>query len=204
MLKNGGAAKKKINKKIEWSALLNDLNYVNQMNTTDNNTAFIGNDKRERRVWNMDPACWLWKKGSRLWKQSAWGNLYTSPTWSTRPTNGCGTRSTSLWVHRNLFWQLPRNGNLHSSGVLQATTAFPKPFFRAFWRVGDAVISRRNAGWTTSKCGHPYPCQNCSQGPPAEKAGEGSLRNRPSCPPTTQSVKGLNWIEVWNQIEVHV
>ena len=23
-----------------------------------------------------------------------------------RPTTGCGARSTSLWVHRNLFWQL--------------------------------------------------------------------------------------------------
>ena len=36
---------------------------------------------------------------------------------------------------------------------------------------------------TTSKNGHPCPCQNCSQWPPAEKPGEGSLLNRPSCPP---------------------
>ena len=26
-------------------------------------------------------------------------------------------------------------------------------------------------------------CQNCSQGPPAEKTGSGCLLNRPSCPP---------------------
>ena len=36
----------------------------------------------------MDPACWLWKKGSRLSKPSAWGNFSVSPTWNTRPTTG--------------------------------------------------------------------------------------------------------------------
>ena len=45
---------------------------------------------------------------------------------------------------------------------------------------------------TTSKNGHSCPCQNCSQGPPAVKSGRESLLNRLSCPPTTQSVKGLN------------
>ena len=35
------------------------------------------------------------------------------------------------------------------------------------------------AGWTTSKSGHPCPCQNCSQKPHAEKTGKGSLLNRP-------------------------
>ena len=39
---------------------------------------------------------------------------------------------------------------------------------------------RRNGGWTTSKSGHPCPCQICSQGPSAEKTGRGSLLNRPS------------------------
>ena len=28
-----------------------------------------------------------------------------------------------------------------------------------------------------------YPLRNCSQGPPAEKTGRGSLLNRPSCLP---------------------
>ena len=31
--------------------------------------------------------------------------------------------------------------------------------------------------------GDPCQCRNCSQGPPAEKTGRGSLLNRPSCPP---------------------
>ena len=46
------------------------------------------------------------------------------------------------------------------------------------WRVGDAVVSRGNARWTTSKNGHPCPCQNSSQRPPAEEIGRGSLLNR--------------------------
>ena len=50
-----------------------------------------------------------------------------------------------------------------------------------------------NAGWTTSKSGHPCPCQNCSLGPPAKKTGSGSLLNRPSCSPATNLVKGLYW-----------
>ena len=39
-----------------------------------------------------------------------------------------------------------------------------------------------NAGWI-SKSGHLCPCQNCSQWPPVEKIGRGSLLNRPLCPP---------------------
>ena len=45
---------------------------------------------------------------------------------------------------------------------------------------------------STLKSGHPCPCQDCSQQPPAEKTGRESLLNRPSCPPTIQSIKGLN------------
>ena len=45
------------------------------------------------------------------------------------------------------------------------------------------MVGRGNAGWTTSKSVHICPCQNCLQGPPAEKTGRGSLQNRFSCPP---------------------
>ena len=60
-----------------------------------------------------------------------------------------------------------------------ATTASLQLSPRAHWRVGDVVVGRRNAGWTTSKSGHSCPCQNCSYGLPAEKTGRGSLLNRP-------------------------
>ena len=58
---------------------------------------------------------------------SALGNVSASPTWSTRPMTGCEARSTPLWVHRNLFWQLSTDGNLHGLGMSHATTASPKP-----------------------------------------------------------------------------
>ena len=38
---------------------------------------------------------------------------------------------------------------------------------------------RGNAEWTASKSGHPCPCQNCSQRPPAEKTGRGSEGSSP-------------------------
>ena len=50
-------------------------------------------------------------------------------------------------------------------------------------RADDAGVGRGKAEWTTSKSAHPCLCQNCSQGPPAEKTGRGSRLNRPSYPP---------------------
>ena len=100
-----------------------------------------------------------------------------------RPTTCCGARSTSLWIIGSLFWQLSGDGSLHGSGLSHATTACSKPSFEAPWRVVDAMVRRENAGRTTSKSGHLCPCQNFSQGPPAEETGRGSLLNRPSSPP---------------------
>ena len=108
--------------------------------------------------WNIDPAYWLWKKGSQLSKPSACWNFSASLAWSTRPKTGCGARSASLWVYGNLFWQLSGDGSLHGS---HSTTASPKPSSRAPWRLDDAVVSRGSAGWTTWKSGHSCPCQNC-------------------------------------------
>ena len=44
-------------------------------------------------------------------------NFSVFPTWSTRPTTGRRARSTSLWVCKNLFLQLSRNGNLYGLGM---------------------------------------------------------------------------------------
>ena len=73
------------------------------------------------------------------WQQVGYSASLSSPTWSTRPTTGCRAGLTPLWVHRNLFWQLSRDGNLHGSGMSHAMTASPKLFFRASWRVGDDI-----------------------------------------------------------------
>ena len=77
----------------------------------------------------------------------------------------------------------------------RAVTASPKPSFTAPWRVGNAVVSRGNAGWTTSKSGLSCSCQNCSQGSPAEEAGRGSLLNRLSCP-----LRQPNWSRDWTEL----
>ena len=71
-----------------------------------------------------------------------------------------------------------------------AMTTSQKPSFKALWRVGDATVGRVNAGWTTSNSGHPCPCQNCLQGPPAEKTGRESLLNSLSCPSNDPTGQG--------------
>ena len=112
-----------------------------------------------------------------------------------KTNNWMRTRSTSLWIHRNLSWKLSGDGNLHGLGMSHTTTACPKPSFMARWRMGDATVGRENGGWTFSKSGHLCPRQNCLQRLPAEKTGKGSLLNHPSCPhnnPVGQRNE-LNW-----------
>ena len=118
----------------------------------------------------------------QVFETSCLRKLLHFSTWSTKPTTGCGARSTSLWVHRNLFLQLSGDGNLHVLGMLHAMTTSPRPSIRAPWRLGNAMVGRGNAGWTTPNSGHPCPCQNCSQWPPAEETGRGSLLNHLSRP----------------------
>ena len=113
-----------------------------------------------------------------------------------KPKTGRGTRSTASWAHRNLFWPLSRDGYLHGLGMSHATTVSLKPSFTTPWRVGDAVVSRGNAGQTTSKSGHPCQCQNYSQWPPAQKSGRGSLLNRPSCPPDDPVGQGTELLQI--------
>ena len=120
----------------------------------------------------------------RLSRPSAWEIFSASPIWSTRPATGCGVKSTSFWVHRNLFWQLSKDGNSHGSGLSGATTVCRKSSFRApYWRVGDFAVGRGHAGLTTSKSGRPCQSQNCSQWRPPKKTGGRYLLNRPTCIP---------------------
>ena len=75
-------------------------------------------------------------------------------TWSTNQRLGVEQDQLSRKVHRNLFWQLARDGNSRGSGMSRSTTASPKPSFRVPWRAGDAVVGRGNAGQATSKSGY--------------------------------------------------
>ena len=157
-------------------------------------------------LWNMNPACWLCEKDPGFQNQvpgvTSSSTYNSSPTWSTRRTTGFNARSTPLRVHRNLFWHLSRHRNLHGSGMSHTTTASPKPSFRAPWKVGDAMVGRRNAGWTISKSRHPCPCQNCSQRLPREMTSKGSLLNHPSCPPDVPIGQGtqVNWNSLPDQV----
>ena len=119
-------------------------------------------------------------KSTQTTLSDIWGNFSASPTWSTKPTNGCGARSTSLRAHRNLFWQLSREISLHGLGHKpHATTASPKSSFGAPRRAGDTVVVRGNAGWTTQRSGNPCACLNFSRCLPAEMTGRGSMLNHP-------------------------
>ena len=73
-------------------------------------------------------------KWSRLPRPSTWGNFSAPAACSTRPTPGCGVRSTTLWAPWTFFWQLSRDENLYGSGVSCTRTASPKPSFRGPWR----------------------------------------------------------------------
>ena len=146
------------------------------------------------------PCLLILKKGS-----SVWGNFCISSTWSARPmTNGEKDQLPSGSQDQDLFWQLSRDGNLHGLACHTPCQPLPIPSSMAPWRMNDTVVTRGNAGWTTSKSGHPCPCQNHSQGPPAENLEEDFSWIAPHVTPMTQSVKGLNWTELKVRIQLYL
>ena len=81
---------------------------------------------------------------------------------STRRTTGCRARSTSLWVHGT------SSGNCQGmeTCMVRACHMPRQPLQNhpsGHLGVGDADVGRGNAGWTTTKSGHPCSFQNCSQ-----------------------------------------
>ena len=126
----------------------------------------------------------------------AWGNFSASPTWSTRTTAGCGARSTSSCVHRNLFWQLSRDGKLLGYGMSHATAISPEPSFRAPCRVGYAVVSRRNTGWQHQRADIPAHARTAHKDPLQKRPEDNICWIVLHVPPTTQSVKKVKWIEL--------
>ena len=96
------------------------------------------------------------------------------PCWSTGPSSG--------------DWQETETCMIRACHTPQQPP--PKLSFRAPWRMGNAAVSRGNAGWTTSKSGHSFPYQNCPQGHPAKKTRGGSRLNRSSCPPDDPVYQG--------------
>ena len=95
--------------------------------------------------------------------------VLTSVLRLNRNHHRCCHPPPSLPQHHHQFHRCVNHR--HCYCIIRATTASPKPSFRAPWRVGDAVVDRGKDGWTTSKSGHPclHVCQNSLQCPPAEK-----------------------------------
>ena len=124
----------------------------------------------------MDRKVEISKEEIRGSKRSMHGNVLTTNDWVRSKINflvGPQEALLASFKKGKLAWfgHVTRNDSL-SKTILQGT------------KEGLQRRDRRgNAGWTTSKSGHPCPWQNWSQGSPAEKTGIGFLLNRPSCPP---------------------
>ena len=118
------------------------------------------------------------------WLGAEQDQLYYGSTGTS--CGNCQEMETSMHRACHTPWQPLQN---HPSGHLGG------------WVTAHAMAGRQNAGWTTSKSGHPCQCQNCSQGPPAEETGRRSLLNHPPCPsddPVGQGTE-LNWLQLWNE-----
>ena len=136
----------------------------------------------------MDPVCRLCKKQNKKRKEPDFGNQVPE---ESSPHLQLGAK-TNDWVQKKVnFFVGPQESLLAAVkrrkiawfGHVTRNGSLSETIFQGTWRVGDAVVGRENAGWATSKSGHPSPYLNCSQGPPAEKTGRRSLLNRPSYPP---------------------
>ena len=75
------------------------------------------------------------KKGIQAFETKYMGKLLGISYLEHRTNDWVQRRTASLWVHRNLFWQLSRDGNLHGSGMSHTMTDSPEPSFREPWRV---------------------------------------------------------------------
>ena len=139
----------------------------------------------------MYPVRWLWKKkkGFGLSKACARGNFSVSPTWSTRPPTGCWAGSTSFWVHRNIFWQLSRDGNWHGSGMSQPFHNHPSLHFGGWatpWSPEEMLDGQHQ------RVDSPAHARAAHEVLPQKRR---SLLNRRSCPPDDPVGQGteLNW-----------
>ena len=129
------------------------------------------------QLWNMTPACWYEEWIPAFETKSPRKLLCIS--YSEHKTNHWEQSKINFLVDPQdpllafvKRWRFARFRHFICHDSLS---------FRAPWRVGNAMVGRGNAGWTTSNSGHPCPCQNCSWWPPAGKTGRKSLLNCLSC-----------------------
>ena len=83
----------------------------------------------------------------------------------------------------------------HGSGTPHGTTASPKLSFKALCKVGDTVVGRGNAGWTTSRMDIPDHTRTTHMGFLQKRLEDDICWIILHVPTTTLLVKGLNWTE---------
>ena len=139
----------------------------------------------------MLTACLLWRKDPGFWNQVS---EETSPhlLFGAQDQWQLLSKISHFVGPQEPFLATVYRFKLAQFGHVTCLTAFSQSFSRAPWRVGDIVVSRENAGWTTSSSGHSCPCQNCSLRPHAENIGRESLLNRPLSLPSWSR----NWTEL--------
>ena len=130
-------------------------------------------------LWNMNPACWVKKKKD----PSDWGNLFATPCLQQKSNDWLLGKINFLVGPQEPLLATVKRRKLAWFGHVTHHDSLSTTIFQGTLKVGDAVVSRGNTGWTISKNRHPYPGQICSQWRPVEKTGWGSLLNRPLCPP---------------------
>ena len=97
-------------------------------------------------------------------------------------------------------WQLSRDENLNGSGMSHATTASPKhPSGHLSRREGDAVVGRGMLDGQRQRLQTLSKPELLTKASCKERLEEDHCWIVPSVPPTTQSVKELNWTE-WIKI----
>ena len=110
----------------------------------------------------------------KRWFNSAYfcarGNFSVSPSLSHKTNDWVRSKINFLMGPQEPLPATVERQKLATCGHVTRHAILSKKYkFRTPWRMGGAVVSRRNTGWTRSKSGHPFPCQNCLQGPPTKK-----------------------------------
>ena len=145
--------------------------------------------------WDMDPTCWLREKNPGFRDQVP---EETSPclllgAQDLRPGAGKINLLVGPWelflvtVKRRklaLFGHVTRQGSL-SKTILQS-------YLEVGWRHGRQKKKKKMLDRQRQRVAAPAHARPAHNSLP-RKTGRGSLLNRPTCPPTTHSVKTLSW-----------
>ena len=91
-------------------------------------------------------------------------------------------------VWGNLFFNYTFSVTRSNVGLVTGHDSLSRTDLQGTLELGDAVVGRGNAGWTTSRSGRPCTCRNCSRWwPSTERTGRGSLLKSSLCPPGRSS-----------------